>query len=393
MLKTGERSHTFKSLDAAAKSALKIRDYEIEKDRYVILSDVHKGDGKPISDDFLQNSEIYINTLRYYLDNGYRLILNGDIEECWKSKYSAIIEAHESTAFAMEREYAALGESHYMRIYGNHDDDWADPQKVKRHLQPVLGDIRVHSGILLGDRIFITHGHQGDPNADRRAWFSRQIVRHGWRHVQRTTKWKLSFAADNNLILCNRARQLQDWAKHNRMLMIAGHTHRPVFRPLSKLYLLRGVHEWLEHLLQNTTDANMCRLLPVVIEQINQVIQAFDDDKAEETNTAIDNVPYYLNDGSCVHTNGITSLEIDRGEMRLVRWDNDAKNTAADTSNLAAYHLARKVYQTGDLGEILSKLNILASLPMEKNVAGGFVMPPALQEMGVLTGLANLMLP
>lgn len=386
MFKTNERTHTFKSLDAAQKSALRITDYQIAKDRYVILSDVHKGDGTPISDDFLQNSELYINALRYYMDNDYRLVLNGDIEECWKSKFSDVIAAHESTAFATEREYANLGPEYYMRIYGNHDDDWADPQKVNRHLRPVLGPINVYSGVMLGDRVFITHGHQGDPHADRRAWFSRQIVRHGWRHIQHATKWKLNIAADNNLILCNRARHLQEWGKENRTMVIAGHTHRPVFRPLSKLYLLRAVHEWLVNYQENTTDANMCRLLPAVIEQIQQVIQIFDDEKPSEQ--VMDNVPYYMNEGSCVHTNGITALEIDRGEIRLIRWDKPKEVTE---KAVTPYHLNRKVYQSGDLGEILSKLNIMASLPAPDH--NHHNMPATLQEIGALTGLANLMLP
>lgn len=169
-------------------------------------------------------------------------------------------------------------------------------------------------------------------------------------------------------------------------MVIAGHTHRPVFRPLSKLSLLRGVHEWLLGYQEHTTDANMCRLLPPVIEQIQQVIQIFDDEKPSEQ--SLDNVPYYMNEGSCVHTNGITALEIDRGEIRLIRWDKPKE--VAEKSPIP-YHLNRKVYQSGDLGEILSKINIMASLPVTRHNYDN--MPPSLQEIGALTGLANLMLP
>lgn len=95
-----------------------------------------------------------------------------------------------------------------------------------------------------------------------------------------------------------------------------------------------------------------------------------------------------MNEGSCVHTNGITALEIDRGEIRLIRWDKPKEVTE---KSLAPYHLNRKIYQSGDLGEILSKINIMASLPATTH--SPYPMPTALQEIGALTGLANLMLP
>jgi UDP-2,3-diacylglucosamine pyrophosphatase LpxH len=400
MVLKNERAYTFKALDATRRAALHISDYQLKTDRYVILSDVHKGDGNRIGDDFLHNVQVYANALRYYLDHGYRLILNGDIEECWKARNSAIIEAHESGAFAMEREFARQGESHYLRIYGNHDDDWADPAKVDRYLRPVLGPVNVYSGVLLGERILITHGHQGDPNADRRAWFSRRVVRHCWKPIQRGFKLRINFAAENNLILGKRDRLLQDWAKANRLLLIAGHTHRPMFRPMSKMALLHAVREWLSHYLDHTADAHMRRLLPVVIEQISQVIQVFDDEKKlldDSKPAALESVPYYLNGGACIHTNGITGIEIDRGEIRLVRWATPTPQTVPESASgdylKDAYGLERKVYQSGDLGEILYKLSLLANLPLAQQSAMNQAMPPALQEISLLTGLANIVLP
>ena len=58
---------------------------------------------------------------------------------------------------------------------------------------------------------------------------------------------------------------MQKWSIKNNTILVAGHTHRPVF--------------------------------PVVGSSL------------------------YFNDGSCIHPNGITGLEIDNGSISLVRWE------------------------------------------------------------------------
>ncbi len=281
-LRPSERARTFEALTGAWHSALRIPTFQLHKDRYIILSDVHKGDGKPRSDDFLHNRDIYLHALNYYRGGGYRLVLNGDIEEGWKAPYSAIIDAYESDVFAVEREFAREGHNHYLRIYGNHDEDWADPQRVRRHLWPALGHIQVHPAVVLGNRIFIVHGHQGDMNADRLSWISRRIVRHLWRPLQNTFEVSSLRAAENNLIRRRRDQNLYEWARASGLLLIAGHTHRAMF------------------------ESCACQ-----------------DQQIDATTIRAAN---YLNDGCCVHTDCITGIEIDRGEIRLIRWDIPACN-------------------------------------------------------------------
>jgi UDP-2,3-diacylglucosamine pyrophosphatase LpxH len=51
------------------------------RDRLVIFSDLHLGDGGP-QDDFLPDTDLFFTVLReHYLSAGYALVLNGDIEE------------------------------------------------------------------------------------------------------------------------------------------------------------------------------------------------------------------------------------------------------------------------------------------------------------------------
>lgn len=303
-----ERAATFARLAAARRRAFRIPDFQIHRDRYVIFSDMHKGE-RTRSDDFLRNEAVYCHALRHYLAEDFRLILNGDAEEGWQSDYRRIVEAYEQTVYALERRFLERGPLHYIRTYGNHDNDLADPRRVKRVLQPVLGaGARVFPGVLLGERILIAHGHQGEFNADRFAWFSRRIVRHLWRHIQNATHIPIGGAVRAYTAGRTRDRQLGDWAAANRMLLIAGHTHRPHLPTHTHSGNGSGDKDWRAH---------------------------------------------YVNNGCCIHVNGITGLEIDRGEVRLVSWQAE---TTPGNAHGSAPTFRREVLRSDDLGAMLARL-------------------------------------
>jgi UDP-2,3-diacylglucosamine pyrophosphatase LpxH len=271
LLHKSERSHTFDALDAAWRRALRITSFDIKRDRYIVFSDTHRGNRHARTDDFVHNQDVYTHALEYYLDGDYRLVLNGDIEEGWKAGFPSIIKAYADDVYALERRFAQRGDTHYLRTYGNHDDGWADKDLVSKVLNPVMGrSVPVFPAILLGGQIFIVHGHQGDIDADRFAWFSRRVVKHIWQPLQTAFELKSLRAAENSDIRRARDWNLSAWSKMNRLMLIAGHTHRPML-----------------------TDMN----------RVN-----------------------YINDGCCVHTDGITGIEIDQGILRLVRWAKDAHN-------------------------------------------------------------------
>lgn len=198
MSKTDEEKYTFDSLDQAKLKALQVP-FDLKTDRIIILSDLHKGDREKGSDDFEPNEVIYCYALRYYLKRDFKLILAGDIEEGWECDYSDIIRNYQYSAFAMEKRFVEkqknTGTPCYFRVYGNHDNDWADPQMVKTHLWPVLGEISVYPAIFLGEKIFIVHGHQGDIYSDRGAKLSRSIVRYLWKPAQKIFKFMNTRAA------------------------------------------------------------------------------------------------------------------------------------------------------------------------------------------------------
>jgi len=56
-----------------------------EDERLVIFSDLHMGDETNL-DDFRIKEDLFSSVLEhYYLQDGYKLILNGDVEELQKS--------------------------------------------------------------------------------------------------------------------------------------------------------------------------------------------------------------------------------------------------------------------------------------------------------------------
>ena len=311
-----DRARTFAALNTARHHALRISEYDLARDRYVILSDTHKGARKRGSDEFQQNERIYCDALDYYLNHDYRLVLNGDVEEGWKASYGQILDAYADTAYRRERAFADRGDDYYIRTYGNHDIDWADPALVDTHLSPFFGRrIQVHSGVLLGDKMFIAHGHQGDFQSDRLIWLGRRVVRYLWNPLQRLFAIQWQRAAVNGWIRTRRDQLLSAWARANHLLIVAGHTHRPI--------------------LQLDDD-------PTV-----NIAQSEGDPSARL---------HYVNDGCCVHKRAITGVEIDRGEIRLIRWQERANDTLARIRTAAERVTERIVFQQNDLGALLARL-------------------------------------
>lgn len=289
-----ERAHTFRALDDARRHALRVPGFQMTRHRYIILSDTHRGDRAAGTDEFAPNEAVYCHALRHYLESDFRLVLNGDIEEGWKAAFADILRAYAETAYALEHAFARRGDGYYTRLYGNHDSEWADPRVVQRCLSPHIGrPVRVHAAVMLGDRIMITHGHQGEWHSDRYAWISRRFVRRVWTPLQRHLGLTRSQIAAHGDPPRARDRTLHDWAQSSGLLLIAGHTHRPRLTPT--------------HGSGNTLG------------------------------------PHYVNDGCGVHQDGITGLEIDQGVMRLVKWGHTAgsiQRTIFEESDLAA-QLAR----------------------------------------------------
>ena len=128
--------------------------------------------------------------------------------------------------------------------------------------------VTFYQGLILKDSlgtrdVYLTHGHQAD-DLNSVLWkLSRFLVRYIWKPLEHIGFLDPTSAAKNNTKKRKTERLLTDWALDNGILIISGHTHRPMI----------GTKE----------------------------------------------SPYF-NTGSCVHPRCITCIEITNRCMTLVKW-------------------------------------------------------------------------
>lgn len=239
------------------------------------MSDCHRGSGDNY-DNFIKNRNIFEAALRYYYINNFTYIELGDGDEMWEIKdYKEIIDEHLSTFKILKK----FNDSNKLiMIYGNHDILKKDEEIMKKYFykyydksskkeEDLLVSLPVYESLILeykNHEIFMLHGHQVD-FINSTIWkVTRFLVRHIWRHFERFFINDPTSSAKNYLVSKKTEKKLDNWSKKNGKILIAGHTHRPVF-PENKKSL-------------------------------------------------------YFNDGSCIHPNGITCLEIQDGNIVLVKW-------------------------------------------------------------------------
>ena len=272
----------------------------------VVLSDHHKG-MRDRADDFLGCEPAYCGALGHYLEQGYHLHVLGDAEELWENDPEPVLAAGTGYAevLALEAEFHAAGR--YDRYFGNHDDLWAHPDAVRKHLHGAFPGLRVHEGLKLrltrpgrpDGMLFLVHGHQGSPDSDRRRWLARLFVRHVWRPIQRKSGYTGVTPSRDYALRATLSRSMSDWALRHpaKPVLIAGHTHKPVF--------------W---------DSAPAPPPPPAGE--GRAAREYDAAvKRNRRRTYQLKTPCYFNSGCCCFGDGdITGLEIADGEMRLVRW-------------------------------------------------------------------------
>jgi len=265
-----------KRLDRALKEA-KIINFD-DRSKFVLFSDCHRGDNS-FADDFANNQNAYFHALKHYYAEGFTYIELGDGDELWEHRtFKNIFEAHKHV-YLLLKEFYKNNRLHL--LFGNHDMVYKDPNYVKKHLstyfdpitgkeEPLFPDIKINEAIILKhtetqQALFLTHGHQADWwNYTFWKW-SRFLVRVLWKPLNVMGISNPTSPAKNRLELMRIERLIKNWiTQNNNLITIVGHTHRPRF-PEPK-------------------DIS------------------------------------FFNDGSCVFPRSITGIEIENGEIALIKW-------------------------------------------------------------------------
>ncbi len=302
---------------------VEVEDYDPDRDRIVIFSDHHRGTGDS-ADDFRRSEHAYTAALGYYLEAGYRLLLLGDVEELWEVVRPAKIFEQYRELMELERGFAGAGGLE--RFWGNHDDRWAKPAVVDRELGELLGGAPMREALKLrierpgGEPVIalLVHGHQGTANSGWRGLLARLPVRYIWPHIQRLFGATATTPATDHGLRSKHDRAMFAWASEDsHRILIAGHTHRPVFaesRPPSPVTRPTAELEQALAAAREALDRGGAALLASELEYARTL------ERREELPLEV-KPPCYFNTGCCSFPDGdITGIELADREIRLVRW-------------------------------------------------------------------------
>ncbi len=307
-----------------------IKEIDTRGKRIVMFSDIHLGDGGR-ADDFRNNRMALGRALDFYLKENYIVILLGDIEEFWQFNSERVFNKYDSTIY---KKFRAFKDGFFYRVYGNHDSEWGTPRDPAR---AIAGESEVASEALkLRDkdgiaRILLVHGHQGDRESDKHSWASRFVVRL-YAFVEPFIKFDRLASATKCQIIKDYEKILYTWAKNSKVILICGHSHRAIFESISFIERLEKKVAQLEKEIQDTSQDK--ELLEKKRKELKEFRKQIKDEKKK--NRKITRVeaegeilPCYFNTGSALYPSGVTAIEIDNDEMRLVQWsrENDKKET------------------------------------------------------------------
>ena len=317
-----------KAFDAAATEE---QELDLAKAKMVVFSDHHKG-ARDGADDFLRCERAYAAALAYYLEEGFTLFALGDVEELWECSPKEVVREYGKT-LELEAQFHRAGR--YERFWGNHDDNWRHPKEVKKYLEKdeLFPGLQVREALKLrvvraGEHLgllFFVHGHQGTLDSDRFAWFSRRFVRHVWRPVQRRLKMASTTPSRDFDLRHRHDLAMYSWARTHaaKPVLIAGHTHRPVFwksRPPAVEESEQELEQRLETLRASKTASS--QKLAELRARL-EFVRAGGREQGPPPITI--DPPCYFNTGCCSFGDGdVTGIEIVGGKIRLVRWPDDA---------------------------------------------------------------------
>ncbi len=245
--------------------------------KYVFISDCHRGNGST-GDEFSKNRNTYIHAMTHYFDNGFTYVEVGDGDELWEAgRISVIQEAHTDAVNAIKRFHDA---GRMIMIYGNHNMRLRDLEYVKYNyyryynefterfedlfpgLQPIEALRLVEEETR--QEIFVVHGHQGDLANDQLWFVTKFSLRYFWRYFHNFGIKNPASPVKNIFKRHKIEKNYIKWIEQNRMMLICGHTHRFKYPRSGEL-------------------------------------------------------PYF-NTGCCVYPTTITAIELENGQISLIRW-------------------------------------------------------------------------
>lgn len=341
-------TRVYKRMDHLFKTREKVLTVPSDVNRkYAIFSDFHRG-VSDYADDFKPKNRLsYTRALSYYFNNGYTLVHLGDVEELKEQFLLGKVVEHDNNRPILINEKIFYSQDRYLKVYGNHDSQWGNSGKVKKYLHPHFPDIEVYEAIVLeyddGPDIMMVHGHQGY------SWVKTNIAEKlvlpfyklglNIFGISRETNYESYCKIEKT------EKEFYDWTEdQNDLILIFGHTHRPLWGSSTHLDRLEKQYKALHAQLNEIAIANGVSLREVIVnkDQFNAapVVIGLRDvlnkigKKKKEAGTCRSPLPLPIvfNTGCCIFEDGdITGMEIEDGQLRLVKWGEDESGNILKT--------------------------------------------------------------
>nr|AGS57569.1 Ser/Thr protein phosphatase family protein [uncultured bacterium] len=281
-----------------------------ETGKVLVISDLHMGGGRG---DDLEHNGLLLRVIleQYYLENGWILVLNGDIEEL--QRYTlASIRKRWPEMYRIFDSFAAQGR--LCKTLGNHDEALLFE---KDYPYPLYNAVRIETPLA---PVYVYHGHQSSKmytnfNSIIGAALRYLLKPIGIRNISSARGPHRRFYVE---------KQAYAFSQKHRCISIIGHTHRALFESL-------GRFEFIKYEIER-----LCRDYPsaeeAARERIRAEVEALRVDlgklKRSERRDALRQslygdelpVPCLFNSGCAIGKKGFNAIELDRDTISLVYW-------------------------------------------------------------------------
>jgi len=328
-------------------------------DKWVIFSDLHMGD-RSSKDDFQRNSELFKSALTYYFKKKYQLFLNGDVEELQKFSYQKIRNKWDEIYLVFQQFRQKTG---FLKTIGNHDLELSFNDKITE-------DIPSNEAYLLKHKkgeILLFHGHQAS---------------HFYFRYNKLVGWILKYLANplgiGNYSVAHNSKKQYDIEKrvyhysvYQGIVSIIGHTHRPLFESLSKAERLKmQIENLCREYADEEDDSRLKELKKTIKSHKKELKKIFKKKKHIDTQTHLYNallhIPCLFNSGTVIGKRGITCLEIENNDIKLVHWfdsdlsDKYLKKRGYDPEEIEDTGNYRMVLNQESLDYVFARIKLLS---------------------------------
>jgi len=324
----------------------------------LIISDLHMGTGK--RDDLARNGDLLIGLLKnYYFEQGWYLVLNGDIEDIHRHPLDRI----EERWVELGRVFSLFaGQNRLFKLVGNHDEALL---LKKSYRYPLYEMIRIETGVIPA---YVYHGHQSSKIYSA----FNKLIGVGIRYFLKPFGIMNISSGRSPHRRFTVEKAAYDFSLKNNCISIIGHTHRPLFESLGRFEYVRFEIE------------SLCRRYPLASGEEQEKIEAevrslrreLGKLKRKERQDMLKRsfslygdempVPCLFNSGCTIGKKGLHAIELSAEAISLVYWFVKGKGKKFvsrgdyEIEKLGDSEYRRAVLNSERLDSVLARIKLLA---------------------------------